>query len=76
MLKNSAYEKTIFFVLLMLAAASWYIFPAAAFGAPKLTVGDKEHNFGEAYAGSEVFHTFQIENAGDADLLVKSVRTG
>ncbi|MCF8026539.1 MAG: DUF1573 domain-containing protein [Desulfobacteraceae bacterium] len=48
----------------------------AASGAPRAVVDEKNHDFGTAYAGDDVFHTFVIENPGDAELLIKSVRTG
>lgn len=47
-----------------------------AAGAPKTVVKRPKHDFGSVYAGADIMHTFYIENAGDAPLALKSVRSG
>ncbi|MFW5908884.1 MAG: DUF1573 domain-containing protein [Desulfosalsimonas sp.] len=64
------------FILLLIAAGTWGLSIAAGEAAPRAAVEEERHNFGTAYAGSKVFHTFVIENVGDEDLVIKSVRTG
>ncbi|MCF8095696.1 MAG: DUF1573 domain-containing protein [Desulfobacteraceae bacterium] len=68
--------KKIRIFVLLLAAAVLGLGTVAASGAPRAVVDEKNHDFGTAYAGDDVFHTFVIENPGDAELLIKSVRTG
>lgn len=49
--------------------------PDAA-GKPSPVVEQPKHDFGSVYAGTDITHTFNIENAGDAPLHLKSVRSG
>ncbi|MCF8110925.1 MAG: DUF1573 domain-containing protein [Desulfobacteraceae bacterium] len=63
-------------ILLVLAAWIPALFPHAAECAPRAVVEKQRHDFGTAYAGSKVFYTFDIKNAGDEELVIKSVRTG
>ncbi|MFP4650663.1 MAG: DUF1573 domain-containing protein, partial [Desulfobacterales bacterium] len=63
-------------ILVFSAAAAWAVAPAAAAGGPTAVAENPVHDFGTVSAGSEVFHSFVIENTGDEDLLLKSVRAG
>ncbi|MFW6080494.1 MAG: DUF1573 domain-containing protein [Desulfosalsimonas sp.] len=76
------YTKTIFIkkiriLLLVSAALAWIAAPAVyAAEGPAVAAENQLHDFGTVSAGSKVYHTFVIENTGDEDLLLKSVRTG
>lgn len=76
MMNDLRYMKKICVFVLVAAAVLWGLSPASAEGGPRAVAGKENHDFGTAYAGSEVFHTFVIENAGDEELLIKSIRTG
>ena len=45
-------------------------------GQPKAVVQEREHDFGTAYAGKNIIHSFVIQNQGDAPLELGGVRTG
>lgn len=75
MINARPYIKKIF-ILLVLAAWIPALLPVAAQCAPRVMVEKQRHDFGTAFAGSKVFYTFDIENAGDEELVIKSVRTG
>ncbi|MBS3755382.1 MAG: DUF1573 domain-containing protein [Desulfobacterales bacterium] len=47
-----------------------------AAGEPRTVVKHPKHDFGSVYAGTDITHTFNIENAGDTPLHLKSVRSG
>ncbi|MGM0787969.1 MAG: DUF1573 domain-containing protein [Thermodesulfobacteriota bacterium] len=63
-------------LLVFSAAVLCAVCTAAAAGGPTAAVENPAHDFGTVSAGSKVFHSFVIENTGDQDLLLKSVRTG
>ena len=41
--------------------------------APKIAMGEREHNFGKVKQGEEVSHTFKIKNEGAAELVIHNV---
>ena len=44
-------------------------------GKPQITFDHLEHNFGTIKKGEKVTHVFSFTNTGDADLLIKNVKT-
>ncbi len=48
---------------------------AASTAGPKIEVEEPVHDFGTVTAGEKVTHTFTVENAGTAPLLIKRVRS-
>ena len=62
-------------LMALLGATAAFAGPDAA-GEPRTVVKHPKHDFGSVYAGTDITHTFNIENAGDAPLHLKSVRSG
>ncbi|MFP4194102.1 MAG: DUF1573 domain-containing protein [Desulfosalsimonas sp.] len=75
-MKNNCFCLKKICLLLVLAACIQGLVPSAANCAPRAVAEKQRHDFGTAYAGSKVFYTFNIENTGDEELVIKSVRTG
>ena len=64
------------FIWIAVAAMLCVPVAAAAAGQPKAVVQEREHDFGTAYAGKNIIHSFVIQNQGDAPLELGGVRTG
>ncbi len=62
-------------LMVLLGAIAALAGPDAA-GKPSPVVAHPQHDFGSVYAGTDITHTFNIENVGDAPLHIESVRSG
>ncbi len=58
--------KTIILALLL-------ILPALAYAEPSIQFESQTHDFGEVQQGVQLEHTFEFENAGTEDLIIKQV---
>ena len=47
--------------------------PAAPKSAPKISLEEREYNFGSVKSGEEVSHVFKIKNEGEAELVIHNV---
>lgn len=59
--------------LLMMLALSASAQDATPAGGPRLVIAALEHSFGTVKPGTPLSYTFQIKNAGNTDLAIKSV---
>lgn len=74
-------HRRIFRAMAIALLVAVFCLPAGAFadestGQPKVVVDNPEYDWGSAFAGKTIVHTFVIRNKGDAPLEIKGVRAG